>query len=126
MIFIHESTLNCEAIESRIEKEADAFGLKMKKHFPFSTNLPESGFEINTHASVFELCKPKTAARLLNTQPELSVLMPCRISVYEKDGKYFAATPDLKMQLESLVCEKELKGEILDLYKNITTMIKGW
>lgn len=126
MIFTHRTTLSCQAIETRIEEDAKAFGLMMKKHYPFSKNLPDNGFEIKEHASVFELCNPSTAAELLNTQPELNILMPCRISVFEKDGVSYVSTPDLKMQLEILDCEDELKEEIIDLYDKMIIMIKRW
>ena len=126
MIFTHRTALNCKEIEARIEEDTKVFGLMMKKHFPFSKNLPNNGFEIKEHASVFELCKPSTAAELLNTQPELNVLMPCRISVFEKDGVSYVSTPDLNVQLEILHCEAELKKEIIDLYEKIIAMIKGW
>jgi len=118
--------ISCKEIENRIEDDAKTFGLMMKKHFPFSKNLPESGFEIKEYASVFELCKPSVAAHLLNTHPELNILMPCRISVYEKEGKPYVCTIDLKFSLSALECEEELKKDIFNLYDNIITMIKGW
>ncbi len=126
MIFTNRTVLTCEEIEACIEEDAKEFGLMMKKHYPFSKNLPANGFEIKEYASVFELCKPSVAADLLNTQPELNVLMPCRISVFEKDGVSYVSTPDLKMQLEILDCDDKLKEEILDLYHQMITMIKGW
>lgn len=126
MISTYATKLSCEEIEKRIENDAKAFGLMMKKHFPFSKNLPQSGFEIKEHVSTFELCKAPIAAKLLNTHPELSTFLPCRISVYEKKGISFASTPNIKFQLETLVCQEELKNEILDLYDNIIAMIKGW
>ena len=126
MIFTNRTVLSCEEIEARIEEDAKEFGLMMKKHYPFSKNLPANGFEIKEYASVFELCKPSVAADLLNTQPELNVLMPCRISVFEKDSISYVSTPDLKMQLEILDCDAKLKEEILNLYDQMITMIKGW
>lgn len=126
MIFVYQTKLYCSEIENRIEEDAKHFGLMMKKHFPFSKNLPENGFKIKEHASVFELCKASVAANLLNTQPELNVLMPCRISVYQKEGQCYVSTPDLSIQLKTLNCNESLKIEILDLYENIITMIKKW
>ena len=126
MIFTHRTTLSCKEIEATIEEDAKLFGLIMKKHYPFSKNLPDNGFDIKEYASVFELCKPSTAANLLNTQPELNILMPCRISVYEKNGISHVSTPDLKMQLEVLDCDVVLKKEIMELYDKMIIMIKGW
>ncbi|WP_373034256.1 DUF302 domain-containing protein [Sulfurovum sp.] len=124
MIFIHAAKFTCEEIEDRIEEEAKVYSLMLKKHFPFSKNLPENGYAIKEHASVFEFCDPSVAAKLLNTQPSLNVLMPCRISVYEKDGSSFVSTLDLSAILESLECEDDLKAEILALYDKMRLLIK--
>ena len=126
MIFTHKTKLSCLEIEKKIEEDALKIGLMMKKHYPFSQNLPQIGFEVKEHASVFELCKGSLAAKLLNTQPELNVLMPCRISLYKKNGECFVATPDLSVQLEALECQDELKKEILELYEEMINMIKQW
>ena len=126
MIFIHKPKLSCEEIEDRIEEDAKKINLMLKHHYPFSANLPEMGFKINEYAGVFELCKGGLAAKLLNIQPELNILMPCRISVYRKDGVNYVSTPDLSVQLEILGCDKVLKKDILSLYEEITSMIKNW
>ena len=124
MIYTHKPKLNSTQIEERIEEDGKKIGLVLKKHFPFSKNLPENGFDIKEHASVFELCKMSMAAKLLNTQPELNVLMPCRISIYDKNGETFVSTPDMSIQLEMFDCDEDLKKEILELYEDIMTMIK--
>jgi len=123
MVFTVQTKLSCEQIENQIEEDSDKFNLLLKKHFAFSNKLPN----INNYASVFELCNMKLAAKLLNTQNNLSILMPCRINVYEQDGKSYAATPDLTIMLSSFdIKDEELKKDILDLYNEITTMLKSW
>jgi len=126
MIFTHQIKLTCKEVENRIEKDAEGINLMLKHHYPFSVNLPKNGFEIKEYASVFELCRENLAAKLLNTQPELNVIMPCRISVYEKNGIGYVSTPNLEMQLDALDCKNEPKKEILNLYAEIKNMIEKW
>ena len=126
MIFIHKSKLDCKSIENKIEQDSKKINLILKHTFPFSQNLPQNGFDIKEYASVFELCRASLAQKLLNTQPELNILMPCRISVYEKNGVSYISTPDLTIQLEMLGCEEELKKDILSLYGDIKSMIEKW
>ncbi len=126
LIYTHRSSTPALEIEKRIEDDAKAFGLMLKKHFPFSENLPMNGFEIKEHASVFELCKGSVAAKLLNTQPELNILMPCRISIYQKEHEVFIATPNLEVQLDMFECDVSLKKDILELYQEIVTMINKY
>ena len=49
--------------------------------------------------SVIEICKPTYSGQMLEKSDEriVSVMMPCRISVYEKaDGKIYVATVNVK------------------------------
>ena len=126
MIFIHKTKLDCKSIEKKIEQDAKEINLALKHTFPFSQNLPQNGFEIKEYASVFELCRASVAQNLLNSQPELNILMPCRISVYEKDGISYVSTPNLTVQLELLNCNEDLKKDILSLYEDIIKMIQKW
>lgn len=127
LVFTHSAANSFANIEKRVEEDAKKIGLGLKKIYPFSVNLPEQqGFDINEAASVYELCMPSLAADLLNSQPELNVLMPCRISLYEKNAEVFVSTPNLVVQLDALGCEEPLKGQILDLYGKMIEMIKGW
>ena len=126
MFFVHEATLSPKEIENKIENDAKQFQLIMKKHFPFSVNLPEAGVAINAYASVFELCNISLAGDVLNQHPELSILMPCRISVYEKESKTFVSTANLETHLKDSNYEEPLQQEMLGLYRNIKAMIQNW
>ncbi len=126
MIFTHRAKLNAKGIENQIEENAKSINLMLKHTYPFSANLPKKGFDIKEYATVYELCIGSLAAKLLNTQPELSILMPCRINVYEIKGECFVSTPDLGIQLEVLKCKDDLKKEILSLYDDMIAMIKKW
>jgi len=127
LVFTHKAASNFDEIEARVVADAEAIGLELKKHYPFSKNLPEQkGLEIKEDASVYELCNAPLAAELLNTQPELNVLMPCRISIYVKDSDVFVTIPNLKTQLDALGAEGELKDNILALYEKMIRMIEAW
>jgi len=56
-------------------------------------SLAKSGKEVRA-VQVIEICKPEFSGKMLEKSDEriVSVLMPCRISVYEKeDGKTYVA-----------------------------------
>ena len=60
-------------------------------------SLAKSGKEVKP-VQVVEICKPEYSGRMLEKSDEriMSVLMPCRISVYEKaDGKTYVAMVDM-------------------------------
>lgn len=45
------------------------------------------GIEFHENCRVFEVCNPHQAARVLNADMALNMVLPCRISVYTKDGQ---------------------------------------
>ena len=126
LIYTHTPKLNSSEIEERFEEDAKETGLMLKKHFAFSKFLPEVGFEIKEYASVFELCKPSIAAKILNVRPELSIFMPCRISVFDKDGVTYVSTPDMSLHIDSMDLDDELKQEMSDVYNQMLGMIQKW
>ena len=60
-------------------------------------SLAKSGREVKP-VQVVEICKPQFSGKMLERNHEriISILMPCRISVYEKeDGKTYVALLDM-------------------------------
>ena len=54
--------------------------------------LQEKGFPIQQKITVFELCNPAGAQTVLQSHPEISVYLPCRVSIYEKDEQTVLST----------------------------------
>jgi uncharacterized protein (DUF302 family) len=54
--------------------------------------LREKGVPFRGKSLVFDVCNPAQAMTALEREPSISSVLPCRISVYEDDGKTFIAT----------------------------------
>lgn len=81
-------------VATTVEKLTEA-AIKMEWQNPATHNLQQSllkaGKEVRP-VQVIEICKPKFSGAMLEKNDEriISVMMPCRISVYEKeDGKAY-------------------------------------
>lgn len=48
--------------------------------------LNSKGVPFETECQVMEICNPHQAARVLTDDIDLNMALPCRVSVYEKDG----------------------------------------
>lgn len=84
-----------ETVE-RLTAEAKARSWNIPVIHDLQKSLAKSGKEINP-VTVIEICKPEYSGKLLELNYEriISVFMPCRISVYEKDdGKTYVALID--------------------------------
>lgn len=90
-------------------------------------SLAKSGKEVKP-VKVIEICKPEYSGKMLELNDEriISVMMPCRISVYEKeDGKTYIAlvnTGNMSSQLPDNIASvmKSAADESLEIVKTVT------
>ena len=54
--------------------------------------MQSKGVDFSSQAAVFEACNPHQAKRSLEANPAVSTMLPCRISVYEKQGQLIVST----------------------------------
>ena len=54
--------------------------------------MKEKGIDFDGECSVYEVCNPQQAKRALEANGAVSAALPCRISVYGKEGGYKIAT----------------------------------
>ena len=90
-------------------------------------SLAKSGKEVKP-VKVIEICKPEYSGKMLELNDEriISVMMPCRISVYEKeDGKTYIAlvnAGNMSSQLPDNIASvmKSAADESLEIVKTVT------
>lgn len=54
--------------------------------------MARKGVDFSRECLVFEVCQPQQAKKVLEANMGVSTALPCRISVYEQDGKTVLAT----------------------------------
>lgn len=75
-----------EAVDALTESiVAHKFGV-MHVHDLHGT-LNKKGVPFDRQCKVLEVCNPVQAAKVLNDDMDMNMALPCRISVYEKDGE---------------------------------------
>ncbi|MCL4502301.1 MAG: DUF302 domain-containing protein [Deltaproteobacteria bacterium] len=70
--------------------------------------LQEKGLVFNRECIIFEVCNPQAAKRVLDDNPAISAALPCRISIYQENGKTKIASI-LPTALLSMFPNPELK-----------------
>jgi len=123
MLYIKTTDKSLEEIQNSIEKNAKEFGFGVLKEYKFQEILQTKGHPIDNAITVFELCNPVAAQAALTTHPEMSVYLPCRISVYELDGKITMSTIDLEDILHSFELEEEFKKHMKDIFDKLKKLI---
>lgn len=76
------------ALEAAIQN--NHFGL-MQVH-NLKETMRKKGIEFTRECLIFEVCQPQQAKKVLDQNMSVSTALPCRISIYEEDGKTILAT----------------------------------
>jgi len=127
MIYTTTSIVAIGTIKQEMEEKAKEHGFGLLKSYEFNKMLEEKGFPIKRDITVFELCNPKGAQSALENLPEISVYLPCRISLYEKDGFTTLATIKMDEIMQgSFVAPKELEALMESIYKRLKSLMNAW
>ncbi|WHY70554.1 DUF302 domain-containing protein [Fictibacillus enclensis] len=93
-------------LEKNLKEEK--FGVLWQLDLP--AKLQEKGVkDYTTPYRVLEVCNPKEAARVLNLNELVGYFLPCKITVYESDGKTKIGLPKPTMMVD-FIEDEELKS----------------
>lgn len=104
MIIEHVSPFSVSVTVEKLIEAAKQKGWQNPAVHNLQLSLAKAGKEV-LPVEVVEICKPEYSGRMLEKNDEriVSVLMPCRISVYLKeDGKAYVALLDMSQMTEGM------------------------
>ena len=87
---ISEKSLEQVCAGLEVAVPANKFGLLTIHNL--KETMAKKGVEFDRECRVFEVCNPHQAKKVLEARMEISTALPCRISVYEEDGKVVLST----------------------------------
>lgn len=88
--FSTDKTVSDAASALHTTVEANRFGV-MQVH-NLKETMTKKGVEFARECLIFEVCQPQQAKKVLDADMSVSTALPCRISIYEEDGKTILAT----------------------------------
>ena len=90
MFVVMESKYSFEETITELEKSATEKKWGIPHKYDLKATLEGKGYTVDP-VHVFSLCKPDHANEILSRDEErvVSALMPCRVAVYEKNGKTY-------------------------------------
>ena len=92
MVFEMESQKDLAAIDAAIREAAARHKFGVLSVINLKEKMREKGIDFGSECSVYEVCSPHQAKRALEANGAVSTALPCRISVYGKEGAYKIAT----------------------------------
>lgn len=76
-----------ETVEA-VEKETKNAGFSVLYAHDVTATLEKKGFEIEPF-KIIEICNAKSAYTVLKADLKIGLMLPCKINVYQKDGKTY-------------------------------------
>jgi len=87
MLYRKQTEKSVDQVFEDLESAARAHGFGVLHHYDFKQTLEGKGFPLANECRVLEVCNPKQASEVLAVDMALNMALPCRISIYQDDGK---------------------------------------
>lgn len=122
MFIVKESKYGMEQTVSELEKTAGDMKWGVPHKYDLQATLKGKGFDVNP-VTVMSLCKPDLANVILSSHDEqlVSALMPCRVAVYENNGKTYVSM--LNAKLFSPLLRKKSKAVMTEASNGSETIV---
>jgi len=91
-----------------LTKNLKEIGFGVLETLDFKKILTEKGLEFADNYKLMEVCNPHLAKQVLESNPDLGLLLPCTIAVYQKDNENFISLAK-PTSLLSMASDKNLK-----------------
>ena len=125
MGFTHTVKTNrgIDEVITSLSKNLKEIGFGVLETLDFKKILSEKGLEFPREYRLLEVCNPNLAKQVLDANPDLGLLLPCTIAVYQKNNeKYISlARPT---SLLSMASENNLKFSGEEIEDNLIKIIE--
>ena len=92
MLYVKEVLGNVDDIVGKIEQAAKDNDFGVLDIHDLKQKMASKGVDFAPECRIVEVCNPRNAKEVLENNMAISTALPCRISVYEEDGKVKIAT----------------------------------
>ena len=125
MIYTTTTTTPLQTVKDELNLHSKDYGFGVLGSYDFKKILESKGLSLEKDITVYEVCNPKAGHNALTQISEISVFLPCRISVYEEDGKTTLSTIDISVVLDAINANDELREQIQETYDNLLKLMNS-
>ncbi len=126
MVYTVTTSTDIETVKQELEAKAKEVGFGLLNTYAFKRILEEKGYPIEKDITVFELCNPPGAQQALTYLSEISVYLPCRISVYEDKGVTTLATIGIEDIVNNFDTDARFQSYMTILFENLKQVMYSW
>ena len=106
-----------------LTEDLKEIGFGVLEILDFKKILVDKGLEFTDNYLLMEVCNPNLAKQVLEANPDLGLLLPCTIAVYEKDNENYISLAR-PTSLLSMVSESNLKFSGEEIEDNLIKIIE--
>jgi uncharacterized protein (DUF302 family) len=92
MLYVREARGSVDEVTEKLEETAEANRFGVLAVHNLKQKMNAKGVEFGTECRIVEVCNPKKAKSVLETDMSISNALPCRISIYEEGGNVKVST----------------------------------
>ncbi len=123
--YVTESSRGFDDLVDDVQKKVAENGFKVLYVHDVRKTLNDKGFTFPGY-KIIELCNAKLAHAVLQADRNIGLMMPCKINVYERDGKRYLAgmLPTLISEFFPNVSPGDAPEEVEKVIKKIIDEVK--
>ena len=122
-IIARSTAVPFESVLRRVPAAAKSEGFGVLNDLDLREKMLLGGVPFERECHVFDVCQPARAARVLGHSMEISSVMPCRISVYEAEGRTHLAAVRPTVLLLGIFEQPDLTAEAAAVEEAVTRIM---
>jgi len=125
MSFTHtiKTQKSVDDVITTLTEDLKEIGFGVLEILDFKKILSEKNVELSNNYRLMEVCNPNLAKQVLEANPDLGLLLPCTIAVYQKDNENYISLAR-PTSLLSMVSENNLKFSGEEIEDNLIKIIE--
>jgi len=119
------STQSIDSVSKKVPQLCEDIKFALLKTYVYHEIVESKGFPIKRMVFIYEICQAKTAAKMLTDFPHFSIFMPCKLAVYEDNGKTIISTMNMEIMLKAVGSSPELYEEATLLFNTLKDLMNS-
>ena len=117
------SNQSIDGVADKVQMQCDNYKFALLKTYNYHEIVESKGFPIKRKVYIYEICQAKTASLMLTDFPGFSIFMPCKLAIYEHNGKTIISTMDMSIMLKAVKPNDELYNNAVSLFNTLKSLM---
>jgi len=114
-----------EQVSEKVPLTCEKYKFSLLQTYVYHEILESKGFPIKRKVFIYEICQAKTAAAMLTYFPHFSIFMPCKLAIYEDNGKTIISTMNMEIMLKAVGSNQDLYKEATALFNTLKSVMNS-